>query len=202
MDCCDRGYYRPSLQAVGSTSLKPGVLACRSLQGTVQVRFAPPPAVTRWHTLLHNPERAIRAISGLAGFLYLALGVFMQNTDQGTYGPSNPATTALHHGECKLVSKITNDKFNLGKQLFFVKANFIAVKCGFLVFQYTFRFTVLAGIVLELVHPVRPPQNTGSSIVRSVLQLTHIMTPRRERCVSSLSPELSTLLIRLFPPAR
>jgi hypothetical protein len=103
MDCCDRGYDRPSLRAVGSTSRKPGVLACSfgyaqdklALQGTVQVRFAPPPCndpVARQprlahmagrHTLLHDLERAIRAISGLAGFLYLGLGVFMQNTDQG-----------------------------------------------------------------------------------------------------------------------
>jgi hypothetical protein len=73
----------------------------------------------------------------------------MQNTDQGPSGPSNPATTAIHSGECKLISKIINDNFNLGKQLFFVKANFIAVKGGFLVFRYTFGFTVFARIVLE-----------------------------------------------------
>ncbi len=135
--------------------------------------------MTRWHTPLHDLERTIRAISGLAGFLYLSLGVFMQNTDQGPSGPSNPATTAIHYGECKLVSKITNDNFNLGKRLFFVKANFIAVRCGFLVFRYTFGLTVFARIVLELVHSVRLPQNTGKPIVRSVLQLTHIMTPIR-----------------------
>ena len=135
--------------------------ACRALQGTVQVRFAPPPCddpvarpprlapMAGRHTLLHDLERAIRTISGLAGFLYLGLGVFMQNTDQGPEGPSYPATTAIHYGECKLVSKITNDNLDLGKQLFFVKANFIAVKGGFLVFRYTFGFTVFARIVLE-----------------------------------------------------
>jgi hypothetical protein len=95
MPCCDRGYDRSSLRAVGSTSRKLGVLACRALQGIVQVRFAPPPCddpvarpprlapMAGRHTLLHDLERAIRTISGLAGFFYLGLGVFMQNTDQG-----------------------------------------------------------------------------------------------------------------------
>ncbi len=120
MGCCDRGYDRPSLRAVGSTlrpvsptgwkrSRKPGALACRALQGTIKCGSLRPPAMTRWparlalpvrhrlrrqaiagrarmagrHTLLHDLERTIRAISGLAGFLYLGLGVFMQNTDQG-----------------------------------------------------------------------------------------------------------------------
>jgi hypothetical protein len=109
--------------------------------------------MTLWHPLLHDLERAMRAISGLAGFLYLCLGVFMQNTDQGLQGPSNPATTALHYGECNFVSKIPNDNFNLGKQFFFVKANFIAVKCGFLVFQYTFAFTVFAGYSTRISSP-------------------------------------------------
>ncbi|MDH3896470.1 MAG: hypothetical protein OEV18_03630, partial [Deltaproteobacteria bacterium] len=33
------GYGRPSLRAVGSPSRKPGVLGCRSLRRTVQVRL-------------------------------------------------------------------------------------------------------------------------------------------------------------------
>ena len=36
---CDHGYGRPSLRAVGSTSRKPGVLGCRTLRRTVQVRL-------------------------------------------------------------------------------------------------------------------------------------------------------------------
>ncbi|MDH3559184.1 MAG: hypothetical protein OES18_25365 [Deltaproteobacteria bacterium] len=56
--CCDSGYDRPSLRAVGSTlrgvvpygtesSRKPGVLGCRILRRTVQVRLGSNPAVPR-----------------------------------------------------------------------------------------------------------------------------------------------------------
>ncbi|MGB7064695.1 MAG: hypothetical protein WBF55_06050, partial [Syntrophobacteria bacterium] len=39
----DRGYGRPSLRAVGSTSRKPGVLGCCTLRRTVQVRLGSNP---------------------------------------------------------------------------------------------------------------------------------------------------------------
>ena len=41
--CCDRGYGRPSLRAVGSTSRKPGVLGYRTLRRTVQVHLGSNP---------------------------------------------------------------------------------------------------------------------------------------------------------------
>ena len=45
----------------------PGVLACRTLRRTVQVRLGiQPPAVARWHTHLHGLETPIHEISGLA----------------------------------------------------------------------------------------------------------------------------------------
>ncbi|MCG6919027.1 MAG: hypothetical protein LJE89_15950 [Deltaproteobacteria bacterium] len=39
MTCSDHGYGHPSLRAVGSTSRKPGVLGCRLLRRTVEVRL-------------------------------------------------------------------------------------------------------------------------------------------------------------------
>jgi hypothetical protein len=64
------------------------------------------------------------------------------------------------------------------------------------VFRYTFGFTVFARIVLELVHSVRLPQNTGRPIVRSVLQLTHIMTRIGYHWVQSFRFQVSSLEIR------
>ena len=69
MACCDRGYDRPSLRAVSSTSRKPGVLGCRTLRRTVQVRLGSNPAargtVARWHNHLHGLATAIHETSGL-----------------------------------------------------------------------------------------------------------------------------------------
>ena len=63
-------------------------------------------------------------------------------------------------------------------------------------FRYTFGFTVFARIVLELVHSVRLPQNTGRPIVRSVLQLTHITTRTKYHEVQSFRFQVSRLEIR------
>ncbi|MEE9120205.1 MAG: hypothetical protein V3U56_02810 [Syntrophobacteria bacterium] len=46
----------------------PGVLGCRTLRRTVQVRLGSnPPAVARWHSHLHGLATRIRGISGLKG---------------------------------------------------------------------------------------------------------------------------------------
>ena len=51
----------------------PGVLGCRSLRRTVQVRLGPIPryrgAVARWHAHLRNLATAIHEISGLKACL-------------------------------------------------------------------------------------------------------------------------------------
>ena len=62
---CDRGYGRPCLQAVGSTSPKPGVLWSRTRRVRTRV-------VARWHHHLHDLKTVSRACCGLnfpAGFL-------------------------------------------------------------------------------------------------------------------------------------
>jgi len=41
--CCDRGYGRPSLRAVGSASRRPGVLGSRTLRRTEKVRLRSEP---------------------------------------------------------------------------------------------------------------------------------------------------------------
>ena len=70
---CDPGYGRPSLRGVGSTSRKPGVLGCRLLRRTVQVRLGANPALPRdgcqVHVHLHGLATAIHETSGLDPYL-------------------------------------------------------------------------------------------------------------------------------------
>jgi hypothetical protein len=54
--------------ATADMTVLPGVLGCRTLLRTVQVRLgSDPPAVARWHSHLHGLETAIHKTSWLLG---------------------------------------------------------------------------------------------------------------------------------------
>ena len=61
--------FHESLAATTDMAVLPGVLGCRPLRRTVQVRLGPIPryrgTVARWHTHLHGLVTAIHEISGL-----------------------------------------------------------------------------------------------------------------------------------------
>jgi hypothetical protein len=70
---------RPGVTATTDMAVLPGVLGCRPLRRTVQVRLGPIPryrgTVARWHTHLRGLATAIHEISGL-GLGRLAFKIF------------------------------------------------------------------------------------------------------------------------------
>ena len=65
--------FHESLAATTDMGVLPGVLGCRTLRRTVQVRLGTNPAVrgtvARWHTHLHALATAIHEISGFKAHL-------------------------------------------------------------------------------------------------------------------------------------
>ncbi len=126
MACCDRGYDRPSLRAVGSTSRKPGVLGCSFDKGTCPERSeggqahpatycsstprVQPPAVSRWHSLLQGLATAIHETAGLGEIMNQRLSDKCGDCVWWYEGPllcegcpNNPAseTMKLHCSQCE-----------------------------------------------------------------------------------------------------
>ena len=66
---------RLGVTATTDMAVLPGVLGCRSLRRTVQVRLGPIPryrgTVARWHVLLRDLATAIHEISGLIMALWV-----------------------------------------------------------------------------------------------------------------------------------